>query len=274
MTAHRMEFERATGKMISTGAVQATLRSGNQPQTGAGGLLDSRQPIHIIAEQATLMHDSGVAVFSGGARLWQGDDSIEAPIIELSQKLQTLTAYSNHSCTECVNSNFLGAPEASAQPSVFRVLSEKLSYSDAERKASFTRHVQVISSSGRLLADQAEIFLTPAARRPVADNPVKQEKKFSSNRNNAAPSSVERIVATGHVRLLQPGRAATGDRLVYTAADGHFVLTGDEKSPPEVIDLDQGTVTGQVLTFASRDQAIMVSGTQGRTTTTRTRVKK
>jgi lipopolysaccharide export system protein LptA len=259
--------------------VPATLRSGsthagNQPQTGAGGLLDSRQPIHIIAEHATLTHDSGIAVFSGRARLWQGSDSVEAPVIELSQKLQTLTAYSDRPCTDCVSSNFLGAPQGSAKPSIFHVLSEKLTYSDAERKASFLQHVQVISSDGRLLADETDIFLTPTISRPVAGSSVGKQGNLSSNRNNGAQSSVERIVASGHVRLLQPGRTATGDRLVYTAADGHFVLTGDEKNLPEVVDLDHGTVTGQVLTFASPDQAIMVSGTQGHGTTTRTRVHK
>jgi lipopolysaccharide export system protein LptA len=282
MTANRMEVNRTTGKMISTGAVQTTLvsngpNSGTQSQKSVGGLLDSRQPVHVIAEQATLMHDTGLAVFSGRARLWQGGDSVEAPVIELSQKLQTLTAYDNRPCTQCVTSNFLGAPNSSAQPSVFRILSERLTYSDAERKASFIHHVQVISSSGQVLADNAEIFLTPAvppSANKRVDNHAEKEKSLFAVRNNGTQSSVERIVATGHVRLLQPGRTATGDRLVYTAADGHFILTGDEKNPPEVVDADRGTVTGQVLTFASRDQAIMVSGTSGHTTTTKTRVQK
>ncbi len=288
MTADRMEIERAAGKMISTGAVQATLRSsdsgsGNlhantQPRKSAGGLLDSRQPVHMIAERAILMHDRGKAVFSGRARLWQGSDSVEAPVIELSQKMQALTAYSNGSCKQCVISNFLGAPTASLPPSVFRILSERLIYSDAERKASFINHVQVISSSGQLLADHADIFLTSSVARPadkrVAAKGAEKPGNFTLSRNNGAQSSIERIVATGQVHLLQPGRSATGDRLVYTASNGQFVLTGDEKMPPEVIDLDRGTVTGEVLTFASRDQAIMVSGALGHTTTTKTRVQK
>ncbi|MDQ2800476.1 MAG: hypothetical protein M3Y13_12650, partial [Armatimonadota bacterium] len=253
MTASRMAIERTTGKMVAIGPVQTTLRSGqgstNQSRSGAGGLLDGRQPVHIIAERADLVHDTQTAVFSGRARLWQGDDTIEAPVIELAQKTGTLTAY-GPSCAQCVISNFVGAIAVSSQParqkhgaetgpSTFRLVSERLLYSDAERKASFLHHVQVSSSSGLLTADDAEVFLAPGDRRNLSDA-----------RGNMAQSSVERIVATGDVRLLQPGRSATGGRLVYTAADGHFVLTGDAEKPPTVVDADRGTVTGQVLTFA------------------------
>ncbi len=276
MTAERMELERATGNMVSTGAVQATLLSDNtgKQSMGAGGLLDGKEPVHIIAEQATVMHATQTAIFSGRARLWQGGDTVEAPVIELSQKTQTLKAYGDASCAECVNSNFVGqaAPAASphskpAGPSTFRVLSQQLVYSDAERKASFLHHVQVVSSNGILLAENADVFLSPVSR-------TEKTKTSAGERNNVAQSSVTSIVATGDVRLQQPGRSATGTRLVYTTADGHFVLTGDEKNPPKVVDIEQGTVTGQVLTFASREQAIMVSGTTGHATITKTRVQK
>jgi lipopolysaccharide export system protein LptA len=225
-----------------------------------------------------LTRGTGKAVFSGRARLWQAGDSVEAPVIELSQKMETLTAYGDGPCRQCVIANFSGAPNASAPPSVFRVLSQRLLYSDAERKASFIDSVQVSSSSGQLSADHADVFLTPAVVKPGGKRTeaygVEKEENLSVNRDHGAQSSVQKIVATGNVRLLQPGRAATGDRLIYTAADGQFVLTGTEKNPPEVVDLERGTVTGHVLTFASRDQAIMITGTPGHTTTTKTRVRK
>ncbi len=278
MTASRMEMERTAGKMAATGPVQTTLRPGSQgalaqARRGAGGLLDGGQPVHIISERATVVRETQTAVFSGRARLWQGGDTIEAPVIELSQKVGTLTAYGAPSCTECVIGNFVGAVAASGKagkkeagtqaPSTFRVVSERLLYSDAERKASFLNDVQVTSSNGVLKADSAEVFLAPAGG-----------KNISANRGGMAQPAVESIIASGDVRLLQPGRSATGGRLVYTAADGHFVLTGDAARPPTVVDADRGTVSGQVLTFASKEQAIMVSGTPGHQTTTTTRVRK
>ncbi|MGO8718476.1 MAG: LptA/OstA family protein [Acidobacteriaceae bacterium] len=291
MTAERFDVQRAAGNMLATGAVQTTLRSSNQ--TGPGGLLSGNQPTHVIAQQALLAHDSQKAVFTGQARLWQGDNSVEAPTIELSQKMQTLAAHGLGSCMECVHTTLLqdsaGPTQEGRQkgpktgkfgnrePSTFRVLSGRLLYSDAERKADFSNHVEAISLSGEVFADRAEVFLTPASAHPpakLAATSTEKEQKASFERNNVSPSSVERIVATGHVVVEQPGRRAMGTRLVYTASDGSFVLTGDGENPPQVVDSIQGTVTGQVLTFSSPTQAIIVSGTPNEAAVTKTRVQK
>ncbi len=303
MAASRMEVEHSTGKMIATGAVRATLRSTQSAQNAANsvprsGLLGGgNQPVHVIATQAVLLQDTQQAIFRGQARLWQGGNTVEAPVIEVSQKTQTLLAYSVQPCSQCVHSTFLGSPgtqsapslaapaaqgrpkenASSGLPSIFRVVSERLLYSDAERKASFLHHVEVISSSGQLFADHADIFLAPAvpsgANRALSEQKKKAEN-LPSGRNSVTQSSVERIVASGNVRLVQPGRSATGARLVYTASDGRFVLTGDDSKQPKVTDVDRGTVTGQILTFSSQQQAIIVGGTSAHTTITRTRIQK
>jgi lipopolysaccharide export system protein LptA len=41
---------------------------------------------------------------------------------------------------------------------------------------------------------------------------------------------------------------ATGERLVYTASDQVFLLTGDSKTPPQATDA-KGTTTGAALRF-------------------------
>ena len=51
--------------------------------------------------------------------------------------------------------------------------------------------------------------------------------------------SVERMVATGHIEMEQPGRRATGEQLVYTASDGMYVLTGTAAVLPKVVDDQQ-----------------------------------
>ena len=300
MTADRFAVERAAGNMLASGSVQTTVRSSSP--TGPGGLLSGNQSTHVIARQAQVLHDAQEAIFTGQARLWQGGNSVEAPVIELSQKMQTLAAYGKETCAQCVHTTFLGQAargqsaesgqpaklkavklghladgDASRGPSTFRVLSQRLLYSDAERKATFSEHVEAISSSGDVFADQAEVFLTAASphsqvKRVVAS--AEKEKKASPQSNNSPQSSVERIVATGHVVVDQMGRRGTGTRLVYTASDGRFVLTGDGAHPPQVVDSIQGTVTGQVLTFSSQTQAIIVSGTPNDAAVTKTRVQK
>jgi len=73
-------------------------------------------------------------------------------------------------------------------------------------------------------------------------------------------SSLEKIVMSGAVKVEQPGRTATGDQLLYTAATGEFVLTGTPGHPPHVVDEKQGSITGATLLFRSPDSTIVVAG--------------
>ncbi len=41
-----------------------------------------------------------------------------------------------------------------------------------------------------------------------------------------APSKIDHMVATGRVVVTEPNRRAVGDKLVYTADDGKYLLTG------------------------------------------------
>ena len=88
---------------------------------------------------------------------------------------------------------------------------------------------------------------------------------------------VEHIVATGQVVVTQPGRRATGERLVYTAGDQMFVLTGTKAVPPKVVDAQQGTATGASLRFHSGDDSVVISGdsdgSSGQKPRTETKVK-
>lgn len=295
LTADRLAVERTSGNMLAMGSVQTTVRANKQ--TGSGRLLSGTLATHVIARQARVLHDSQTVIFSGQARLWQGGDSVEAPVIELSKKMQILTAYGEESCNQCVHTTFLGQPsepvlsEKSKQvkagefadgtarrgPSTFRVVSQRLLYSDAERTATFTDRVEAISSSGDVFADRAEVFLTPANVHAQARSGSATEEtanKRSPHSNSSPQSSVERIVATGRVVVEQPGRHGTGTRLVYTASDEQFVLTGDAAHPPQVVDSIQGEVTGEVLTFSSETQAIIVSGSPNNAAVTKTRVRK
>lgn len=297
MTADQFSVERSAGDMLASGSVQATVRSGNQAISG--GLMSGNLPTHVVADQARMLHDSQKAIFTGHARLWQGENSVEAPAIELSQKMQTLTAYGNADCKQCVHTTFLGESDqakpalsgkpnarntgestendARRGPSTFRIVSQRLLYSDAERKATFSDRVEAISSNGDVFADRVEVFLTPAkgqSKAKVGTGPAQAMNKVPPAGRNSPQSSVERLVATGHVVIAQPGRRGTGTQLVYSSSDGQFVLTGDSAHPPQVVDSIQGRVTGEVLTFSSQAQAIIVKGSANSAAVTKTRVQK
>jgi lipopolysaccharide export system protein LptA len=161
---------------------------------------------------------------------------------------------------------------------IVRVESRQLVYSDELRKAEFSGGVEVESADGSMQGQQAVVYLqTPPVGGKVATATFARNGDSVGNGRAAAAAptqkenangfmggSVERVVATGQIEMEQPGRRATGDKVVYTASDGMFVLTGTTAVLPKVVDDRQGTVTGTSLSFRSGDDSVLVSnGTNG-----------
>ena len=106
-----------------------------------------------------------------------------------------------------------------------------------------------------ITAGRVDVYLHPAS-------PQNEEA-------SGTPSQLERIVAERHVVIQEGGRRATGEELVYTAAEGKFVLTG---GPPMVTDREHGTIRGDSLTFYSHDDRVVVKSNGTSRTVTRTTV--
>jgi lipopolysaccharide export system protein LptA len=61
--------------------------------------------------------------------------------------------------------------------------------------------------------------------------------------------NVDRVAAIGQVVINRPGLRATGERLLYTAAEQNFLLTGDAKNPATARDERGSITTGAALRF-------------------------
>ena len=59
------------------------------------------EPAHVIAAEAQLRQATGEATFRGQARLWQGANSISAPVIVLERTRQTLVAHGGRGAIRC-----------------------------------------------------------------------------------------------------------------------------------------------------------------------------
>jgi lipopolysaccharide export system protein LptA len=283
LAAASIEVERTTGNANATGGVKATYRQSSGQQTmafaGAG-------PVHVVADHAHLDHAADLTTFYGKARerarLWQGSDSVAAPVLELSRAHATLAAHGLSGDAEAVNAVFTSSgstssgsaakatpPAGAVQPSVVRLQSRTLFYAEAEHKAVFSGDVVAQTSSGLLRSSFMDVYFTAAdgqsAHAAVAQPPGKAPAQQSSQ--------VSRIVARGGVRLEQPGRKGTGEELTYTAQDGKFVLVGTSTVPPRLTDQLRGTVTGASLIFNDRDDSVIVSGGPSKVVT-QTRVAK
>jgi lipopolysaccharide export system protein LptA len=303
--ADRVVTEQQTGDVVAEGSVKASYR-----QAGS-----TEEPVHVLAARAELKHESQIATFHGAtgsgaaggpARMWQGGSQVEAPVLQFEQKQRRLLAHGEGQGapmavhTVLVSGGSSGAsaktgvvrPKAASgrlisggKPDVVRVTSRELVYSDEARKAEFTGGVEVESRDGSMRGQQVEVYLQPAqsaAGKASSLNSgkaggVKPTTTSAAGGSGFMAGSVERMVATGHIDMEQPGRRATGEQVVYTANDGMFVLTGTPTVLPKVIDDQRGTVTGTSLRFHSGDDNVVVSnggenGT-GERVRTETRVK-
>jgi lipopolysaccharide export system protein LptA len=77
------------------------------------------------------------------------------------------------------------------------------------------------------------------------------------------------MVASTHVLVQQQERRAEGEKLVYQASSGTYVMTG---GAPMLSDLVNGTVRGDSLTFFSRDDRVVVEGGDSSRAVTHTHV--
>jgi lipopolysaccharide export system protein LptA len=249
ITANAVRINRRTGDAFADGDVKTTYSELKQDPNGA--LLATADPIHATARSMNAQRNSGVARYTGGARLWQGPNIVEAPSLEFNRQQRSIVAQGT--ADKSVQSVFVQIDKnGKATPVV--VTAAKLAYVDSDRRARFTGGVIAKGAELTISSDSVDVVLNAAGQASKATN---------------APSQLNQIVAQNHVSIQEAGRRATGEKLVYTASDGKFVLTG---GPPMVADAQHGTIRGDSLTFYSHDDRIVVESKQSSRTVTHTRV--
>ncbi|MFP5230648.1 MAG: LptA/OstA family protein [Acidobacteriota bacterium] len=282
LAADQIDYHRDSQNASAGGHVKATYtqsqKSGTATARGAAPEMGGKGPVHIVADRATLDHARDQEFFYGTvrdpARMWQDPDSLLAPVIEIDRSQNLLKAQgAEPGHAPVVSANFTTTLGGQQQASVVRVHSETLVYSDKTRQADFRGSVQAAQGDEAVHADEAVLYLKPAAgNTPRAQNPPKAAAP-AAGAASKQNSQLDRMIATGHVVFLQPGRRGNGDKLVYTADDGRYVLTGSEAAPPQMWDRVHGTTTGVALIFNSRDDTVQVSGGK-LSAVTETRAKK
>jgi len=269
--AERVTFDQTTGDAAADGDVRVSYL-----QQGSTG-----DPVHVLAARALGHKATGITQFfsgpGGDARMWQGGSQVEAPVLDLDRTKKTLLAHGagagwGAAQGPVVKTVLVDASEPKAGAATapkagtaqkqqgngpVRVLSREMLYTDSTRQVLFKGQVQANDQDGVLHAQEATVFL--AAKDGAPRDAVAKEQ--------AAPISlggrVDRIIATGAVEVEEPGRKATGERLVYTASDQTYVLTGSRAAPPKMVDETQGNVTGAQLRFRSGDDSVEVLGGDG-----------
>lgn len=251
-TSERIRVSRRTGEAIAEGNVKTTYSQVQEQPNGA--LFAAQDPIHVTSSSMIARRETESALFSGGARLWQGPNIIEAPSIDFNRSSRTVTAQGIPS--KKVSTVFVEQGQNGRQTPV-NVTGLRLTYVDGQRQARFEGNVVLRSAEGTMNADRIVVYLRP---RGADETPVAK-----------GVSQLEKVVAEGNVVLQQEGRKGTGGRLTYLAKDGSFTLSGNS---PSIFDAEHGQVTGDSLTFFSRDDRVLVEGSKSAQSVTKARVIK
>jgi lipopolysaccharide export system protein LptA len=222
-----------------------------------------------------------VALYTGNARLWQDANIIEAPSIQFDRDRRFVTAQgtptqpvqtiliqkqnvkkgsANSEKTSAKNrtgsENARGKASQPSNSSPLSITAAQLTYADSERRVHYEGGVLAKGADFTASAKTMDAYLLPRSQ-------------TSTNQSFAGPGQLDRMVAEGDVLIQEPNRHADGQKLVYTAAEDKFVLTG---GPPSIFDAEQGKITGVSLTFFRGDDRVLVEGEASTPVVTTTRV--
>jgi lipopolysaccharide export system protein LptA len=244
-----------------------------------------------------------VALYSGKARLWQDANVIESPSIQFdrdrrfviaqgtaAQPVQTILVQTEKTPTadgqaavpgptadstsisggknsgdknsggkSSGNKKKTGSSSELGGSSPIVITSARLTYADSERKAHYEGGVVAKGVDFTATSQAADAYLVPRSQ---------TSSQSSGNKSFSGPGQLDHMIATGNVLVQQPKRHAEGQKLVYTAADDKFVLTG---GPPSIFDAEQGKITGVSLTFFRGDDRVLVEGEASTPVVTQTR---
>jgi lipopolysaccharide export system protein LptA len=265
-------FMQASGDIRAEGGVRSrtfSARGATSPVSGTTPQF-ANAPANITAEKMHANAKSGRALYSGHARLWQGDSVLEADSIELLQRSRQLNAagkvrsvFPQVAGHDTTGSSAIS--KSSKKPSLWHIASDTLTYLDLENRAHLEGNVVVQSEAQRMRSDLLDLYFTHANTTGAA------EKGSNGAPGATGAQQISRAVGTGGVVVDEQTRKATAERAEYTAADGKFVMSGGN---PTLFDGAQGTTTGRQLTFFLADDTIIVDSEKGSRTLTKHQVQK
>jgi LPS export ABC transporter protein LptC len=239
--ARTIEFALTSRKLKADTKVRSSMAAAT-PGKDTGkvpSLLKNDQPVTVTSNRLEYDGDAGHAVYSGGARLWQGDTKINADTIIVDDKtgnLEARTAVHTDMMLDDVD------PKTNAKKPVRSVgEADHFIYDDAKRLATYTGHAHLVGSQD-VTAEKLELYLLSGA------NELDHAEGYGAN---------------GEVIVKESSRVATGSRLTYTAKDQTYLMTGTPVKVVEATPPDCKESVGAVLTFRRAADTIDLKGPGG-----------
>ena len=262
-TAADVTINQSSGDLHASGSVVSTYVAAAQGSVGLGDGV-----AHISADTLSGSVNKGEAIYTGHARLWQGDSVLESDEIELWRDEKKLRANGHVVAVFPQASGPLtplpgaGAkPTSSSGPTLWKVMAPVLTYWSDLGKAHLEGGVTASSDQGSMASRTLDAFLDQAAV-PTGGGGATQA---------TGARQLSRVLGQGNVVVSQGDRRGTSEQAEYTAADGKFILSGGQ---PTIVNASSDTTTGHSLTFFVANDTILVDSQEGSRTVTKHRVEK
>ena len=163
-------------------------------------MLKQDEPVNVTSNRLEYDGSAGHASYSGNARLWQLDTSVDADLIIVDDKTGNLEAQGTVRTTMLLEE--VDARSGRRITAMTVGTAGTFLYEEAKRLATYTTQAHIVGSDHDVKGDKIEMFM--------------EEGK----------SELQRAEAYGQVEVKETHRTATGTRLTYTAATEEYFMTG------------------------------------------------
>ncbi len=226
-------------KMKATGDIRSTLQparkdlaaSDQTSQPKRPSMLKEDQPVSVIGDALDYDGTASRATYTGKAKLWQADTSINAQTIVIDNKNGDLSASGTVATSILLEQT--SKDKKTKERSRTMGTSNDFAYEESTRRATYTTNAHLTGPQGDMTATKIELYLQPSG------------------------DEVDRLEAYEKLTLREQNRKTTGTRLTYTAASDTYVVTG---TPVTIGDECGGETVGRRLTFVKSTDTINVDG--------------
>jgi LPS export ABC transporter protein LptC len=223
-------------KLKAAGNVRSTLKPATaKPGEAASdvkmpAMLKQDQDVIVVGENMDYDGDASKGVYTGSARLIQGETSVKGDSIIIDNKAGNLAASGNVVTTTILEQTDKDK-KTSRSPSI--ATAKTFAYDDAARRMTYTTDAHMSGPEGDMTAVRILLFLKPSG------------------------DELDRAEAYENVVLREQSRETKGNKLIYTTANETYVVTG---TPVRIVDQCQRETIGRTLTFNKGADSIVVDG--------------
>ncbi len=242
IAAQEIDLHPAQKGLEARGDVKTSLLPATGTSRSAGpSYFSGKEPVYFQAARLVLEDGGNSARYSGSARGWQGDDSIQAQEIVLHFADRRMKAFRNVLC-RFVGSVPAGAGSRPGLPPPAIIVAETMEYDQAEGTVHYRDGVKMTRQDSTVVSDRMHVTLSDAlgGRRTIA-----------------------RVQAEGSVRFNHLANSGTADRLLYFP-DRETAEMQQDAGLAEVIDQTNGRILrGKTLTFDLKGNRVLTETKEG-----------